>query len=195
MYTLEEVKRETLEYFSGDELAWNVWIDKYCLKDSEGNLLEKTPDDMHKRLAKEFARIEQKYPNPLSEEEIYDLFKDFKYIVPQGRVAAGLGANNVYRSLSNCLVLPTPNDSYNSIMYIDTMLVSSAKRGCGYGIDLSKLRPKGSPTKKKVSLSNFTPSVYTSVIRAKRELNRLNLSNYQYDLYEVEIIIKGIVNE
>ena len=147
MYTLKEVKKETLKYFRGDELATNVWIDKYCLKDDKGNYLELTPDDMHKRLAREFARVEAKYPNPLSEEEIYRFFKNFKYIVPQGRIAAGLGALESFRSLSNCLVLPTPKDSYNSIMRTDTMLVSSAKRGCGYGIDLSNIRPAGDSTK------------------------------------------------
>ena len=146
MYTLEEVKRKTLKYFKGDELATTVWIDKYCLKDEEGNCLELTPDDMHKRLAKEFARIEAKYSNPLSEKEIYKFFKDFKYIVPQGRIASGLGDLDSFKSLSNCLVLPSPKDSYNSIMRTDTMAVSAAKRGCGYGIDLSNLRPKGSTT-------------------------------------------------
>ena len=146
MYKRNEVEKATLEYFKGDSLAANVWIDKYALR-GDGGYLELTPDDMHKRLAKEFARIEQKYPNPVSYREIYEVFRHFKYIVPQGRVMAGLGVTESYRSLSNCLVLPTPNDSYSSIMYVDTCLVSSAKRGCGYGIDLSKLRPKDSPTK------------------------------------------------
>lgn len=146
-YIREEVEKTTLEYFNGDSLATDVWINKYCLKDSEGNLLEKSPDDMHWRLAKEFARVESKYENSLDVNEIYSLFKNFKYIVPQGRVMAGLGVTNSYRSLSNCLVLPTPKDSYSSIMHTDTMLVNAAKRGCGYGIDLSKLRPNGHPVK------------------------------------------------
>lgn len=142
----DEVYNETIKYFKGDSLAANVWIDKYCLKRGD-DYLESTPDDMHRRLAKEFARIEAKYPNSLNEDEIYEVFKDFKYIVPQGRIMAGLGANESYRSLSNCLVLPSPKDSYSSIMYVDTMLVNAAKRGCGYGIDLSNLRPVNSPTK------------------------------------------------
>jgi ribonucleoside-diphosphate reductase alpha chain len=140
-FSKEEVYESTLKYFSGDNFLTDIWIDKYCLKNLQGEYMELSPDDMHHRLAKEFARIEQKYPNPLSEEEIYNLFKDFKYIVPQGRVNAGLGNYNSYRSLSNCLVLPSPFDSYSSIMYTDTMLVNSAKRGCGYGIDLSNIRP------------------------------------------------------
>lgn len=146
MYSREIVTKDTLIYFNGDNLAANVWIDKYCLKDKDGNLLERTPDDMHKRMAREFARIEQKYPNPIGEDEIYQSFKGFKRIVPQGRVMAGLGATESFRSLSNCLVLPSPEDSYSSIMHKDTMLVNAAKRGCGYGIDLSKLRPEGSST-------------------------------------------------
>lgn len=145
-YTKEEVEKSTLEYFKGDQLATDVWVNKYSLKDDK-NYYELNPDDMHRRLAKEFARIEKKYPNPLNEDEIFNLFKNFKYIVPQGRVMAGLGVTKSYRSLSNCLVLPTPNDAYSSIMYTDTMLVNSAKRGCGYGIDLSKLRPNGSTVK------------------------------------------------
>lgn len=147
MYSREIVTEKTLEYFKGDSLATNVWIDKYCLRNKEGEFLELSPDDMHRRMAKEFHRIELNYPNPLSYEDIYYVFKNFKYIIPQGRVMAGLGAVESFRSLSNCLVLPTPKDSYSSIMYVDTCLVSSAKRGCGYGIDLSKLRPKDSPTK------------------------------------------------
>lgn len=147
MYTKEQVKESTLKYFKGDELAASVWMDKYCLKNNKGEYLELNPDMMHRRLAKYFVEIEQKYPNPLSEEEIYDLFKGFQYIVPQGRVMAGLGVEDSYRSLSNCLVLPSPNDSYSSILYVDTMLVNAAKRGCGYGIDLSNLRPDNAVVK------------------------------------------------
>ena len=147
IYTLEEVKKKTLEYFGGEELSTNVWIDKYCLKDISGEYLENSPDMMHKRMAKKFAEIESKYKNSLSEDEIYNLFKNFKYIIPQGRVMAGLGVEDSHRSLSNCLVLPSPKDSYSSIMYVDTMMVNAAKRGCGYGTDLSLLRPKGFPTK------------------------------------------------
>lgn len=153
MYSKEIVEKNALAYFGGDSLAANVWIDKYCLKNTMGEFMEDSPDMMHKRLAKEFARIEGKYSNSISEEEIYELFKDYKYIVPQGRVAAGLGALESYRSLSNCLVLPPPKDSYSSIMYTDTMLVNAAKRGCGYGIDLSYLRPKNSTTQNAAATS------------------------------------------
>jgi len=144
---------ETLKYFNGDDLATSVWIGKYA---AEGEI---TPDDTHKRLAKEFYRVEEKYikkesddkqnlseygkkRNDLTKDNIYSLFKDFKYISPQGRVMAGLGVGESYRSLSNCLRLPSPKDNYSSIMYTDTMLVSSAKRGCGYGVGISNLRPK-----------------------------------------------------
>jgi ribonucleoside-diphosphate reductase alpha chain len=120
-YTEQEVRSATLKYFNGDDLATNAWMSKYALKEGD-DYLELTPDNMHKRMAKEFARIENNYPNPqFTEQEIYELFKDFKYIIPQGRVMAGLGVKNSYRSLSNCLVLPSPLDSYSSIMYTDTM--------------------------------------------------------------------------
>lgn len=152
-YDHQEVYNATLKYFNGDDLATNAWMSKYALKEGN-NFLELTPDDMHKRMAKEFARIENNYPNPqFTEQEIYELFKGFKYIIPQGRVMAGLGVKNSYRSLSNCLVLPSPLDSYSSIMYTDTMLVNAAKRGCGYGLDLSNLRPAGSPTKNAANTS------------------------------------------
>lgn len=167
-YTREEAFNETLVYFNGDELASNVFLDKYCLKDYDGNFLEKTPEDMHIRLAKEFA--DKSYKNIqnfninenlskygkklfsklklLSKKEyqdyIFNYFDKFNKIVPQGRVMAGLGVKNSYRSLSNCLRLPPPRDSYSSIMYTDTMLISSAKRGCGYGLSISNLRPEGS---------------------------------------------------
>jgi ribonucleoside-diphosphate reductase alpha chain len=153
VYSRGEVEKATLEYFNGDKLSADVWINKYCFKDSNNNYFELTPDDMHQRLSKEFARIEKKYKNPLNEDEIFDLFKDFKYILPQGRVMAGLGVYESYRSLSNCLVLPSPNDSYSSIMFTDTMLVNAAKRGCGYGIDLSNLRPIKSEVKNAANTS------------------------------------------
>lgn len=143
-YSREEVLKETLVYFQGDSLAANVWIDKYALKDAEGNIYEKTPDDMHRRLAKEFARIELKYPNPISEEEIYDLLKGFKYIVPQGSPMAGIGNNFVITSLSNCFVIPSAIDSYGGIMLTDQQQVQLMKRRGGVGHDLSNLRPQGS---------------------------------------------------
>src|ERR1035437_6964872 len=123
-YSREEVFSKTLEYFKGDELATNVWINKYCLKDSLDNLYEQTPDDMHKRLSNEFARIEKKYENPMSENEIFELFKEFKYIVPQGSPMSGIGNDFQVVSLSNCFVIGNDNDSdsYGGIIKLDQEL-------------------------------------------------------------------------
>jgi ribonucleoside-diphosphate reductase alpha chain len=139
--------KSSIEYFKGDELAATVWINKYALKDSFGNLFEKTPDDMHKRLARELSRIEQRYKNPLSEEEIYGVLKDFKYIVPQGGPMTGIGNEFQIASLSNCFVIGNdgPSDSYGAIMKIDQEQVQLMKRRGGVGHDLSHIRPKGSP--------------------------------------------------
>lgn len=145
IYSKEEVEKATLEYFDGDELATNVWITKYALKNNKGEFLEKTPDDMHRRLAKEFARIEAKYPNPLSENEIFLLLKDFKYIVPQGSVMFGAGNNFVNVSLSNCVVVESPKDSMSSIYEKGRDLANLFKRRCGVGINISNLRPDGAP--------------------------------------------------
>lgn len=148
MYSREEVYNATLKYFKGDELATNVWINKYALKDSYGNIFELTPDDMHHRIAKELARIEKKYPNSLSEETIYKLLKDFKYIVPQGSPMAGIGNDLQIASLSNCYVISDENiDSYGGIMRTDEEQVQLMKRRAGVGHDLSGIRPKGSPVK------------------------------------------------
>jgi len=147
IYTREEVYNATLNYFDGDELATNVWINKYALKDSDGNLYELTPIDMHKRLAKELHRIELKYPNPKSEEEIFNLIKDFKYIIPQGGPMSGIGNNKQIVSLSNCFVIGYNHDSYGSIMKVDEQQVQLMKRRGGVGHDLSHIRPKGSPVK------------------------------------------------
>src|SRR5699024_752186 len=116
--------------FKGDDLAARVWVNKYALKDSEGRLYEKTPDDMHHRIAKELARIETKYPNPMSEKQIFDLIKDFKYIVPQGSPMAGIGNNHQTSSLSNCFVIGNghQSDSYGGIMKIDQEQVQLMKR-------------------------------------------------------------------
>ncbi len=146
-YTREEVFNKTLEYFKGDELATNVWINKYCLKDSLGNLFETNPDDMHKRLAKELHRIESKYENPLSEELIYQLLKEFKYIVPAGGSMSGVGNNNQYTSLSNCFVIGNQADSYGGLLMTDQEQVQLMKRRGGVGHDLSHIRPKGTPVK------------------------------------------------
>ena len=145
-YTYQEALNESIKYFRGDELAASVWINKYAMKDSFGNLYEKTPEQLHKRLAKEFARIESKYPNPMSEEEVYELLKEFKYIVPQGGPMTGIGNNYQIASLSNCFVVGhnNPADSYGGIMKIDEEQVQLMKRRGGVGHDLSHIRPAGS---------------------------------------------------
>lgn len=149
IYTHEEAVKATTEYFDGDEMAANVWVNKYALKDSDGNIYERTPDDMHLRIAREIARIEKKYINPLSEEEIFDVIKRFKYIIPQGSPMAGIGNNFQIGSLSNCFVIGNDgdSDSYGGIMKIDQEQVQLMKRRGGVGHDLSGIRPKGSPVK------------------------------------------------
>jgi ribonucleoside-diphosphate reductase alpha chain len=147
-YSKQEVEKATLEYFKGDELATDVWIRKYCLKD-ENKYYELTPDDMHRRLAKELARIEAKYQNPISEEEIYETIKEFKRIVPQGSPMSGIGNNFQVVSLSNCFVVGNEkdSDSYGGIMKLDQEIVQLEKRRGGVGIDMTFIRPSGSPVK------------------------------------------------
>ena len=120
-YTYDEAFKASCEYFKGDELAARVWVNKYALKDSFGNIYEKTPDDMHRRIAKEIVRIEEKYNNPMTEEQVFDLIRDFKYIVPQGSPMAGIGNNYQIGSLSNCFVIGLDGspDSYGGIIKID----------------------------------------------------------------------------
>ena len=146
-YTYDEALEASREYFNGDELAASVWINKYAMKDSFGNLYEKSPDQMHWRLANEFARIESKYANPMSAEEIYELLRGFKYIIPQGGPMSGIGNNYQIASLSNCFVIGNrhPADSYGGIMKIDEEQVQLMKRRGGVGHDLSHIRPTGSP--------------------------------------------------
>ena len=148
-FTTEEIKESTLQYFKGDDLATKVWATKYALKDSFGNTYELNPDDMHHRLASEIARIEIKYPNPLSEAELFELFRDFKYIVPQGSPMTGIGNEYQVASLSNCFVIgfDGDSDSYGAIIKIDEEQVQLMKRRGGVGHDLSHIRPKGSPVK------------------------------------------------
>lgn len=145
----EEILAKATEYFNGDTLAANVWMHKYALKDSDGKVYELTPDHMHHRLASEIARIEKRYPNPLSEQEIFDVFKNFKYIIPQGSPMAGIGNNFQVSSLSNCFVIGGDGnyDSYGGIMKIDQEQVQLMKRRGGVGHDLSHIRPSGSPVK------------------------------------------------
>lgn len=144
-YTFEEAFKSSLEYFKGDELAARVWVTKYALKDSYGNIYELNPDQMHRRIARELARIEAKYPNPMREDEIYEYLKDFKYIVPQGSPMTGIGNNFQIASLSNCFVIGNSADSYGGIMKTDQEQVQLMKRRGGVGHDLSHIRPAGSP--------------------------------------------------
>lgn len=146
-YTFEEVTAKSLEYFKGDYLPSEQWIRKYCLKDSDGNLYENSPDMMHHRLTNEIARIEKKYDNSMSKEKIYSLLKDFKYLIPGGSNMSGIGNNHQIVSLSNCFVIGPESeldfDSYGAIIYIDQQQVQLMKRRGGVGHDLSHIRPKG----------------------------------------------------
>lgn len=157
-YSYEEVLSSSLSYFKGDELAATTWINKYAVKKSDGTYSELTPDDMHQRMAKEFSRVESKYSKvktaseglsaygsgrkKLTEKAIYNLFKDFKYVIPQGSVMFGLGNHEIIASLSNCVVIPPAYDSYGGIFYTDQQMAQLFKRRCGVGVDLSELRPK-----------------------------------------------------
>ncbi|MDE5657532.1 MAG: ribonucleoside-diphosphate reductase, adenosylcobalamin-dependent, partial [Muribaculaceae bacterium] len=149
VYNYDEAFNASLKYFDGDELAARVWVSKYALKDSANNLYELTPDDMHRRLAGEIARIEDRYPNAMSAEEIFSYLKDFRYIVPQGSPMTGIGNDLQVGSLSNCFVIGLDGqpDSYGGIILIDQEQVQLMKRRGGVGHDLSHLRPKGSPVK------------------------------------------------
>ena len=149
VYTFEEAYNAALNYFNGDELAAKVWVNKYALKDASGKIYERSPEDMHWRLANEIGRVEEKYKNGLTKKELFDLFDNFKYIVPQGSPMTGIGNNFQIASLSNCFVigLDGPSDSYGAIIRIDEEQVQLMKRRGGVGHDLSHIRPKGSPVK------------------------------------------------
>ncbi len=148
-FSAEEAFNAALLYFKNDDLAARVWLNKYALKDSQGHIYELTPNDMHARIAKEIARIEAKYVNPLSENDVFNLIKDFKYIVPQGSPMAGIGNPFQIGSLSNCFVIGNSenSDSYGGILKTDQEQVQLMKRRGGVGHDLSHVRPKGSPVK------------------------------------------------
>lgn len=148
-FSYEEAFEASLQYFKGDQLAARVWVTKYALKDSFGNIYEKTPEDMHRRIAHSLAEVEKRYPTPLTEEQIMDVLKDFRYIVPQGSPMAGIGNNYQVGSLSNCFVIGLDGkpDSYGGISKIDEEQVQLMKRRGGVGHDLSHLRPKGTPVK------------------------------------------------
>ena len=146
-YSYEEALQASLAYFAGDELAARVWVNKYAMKDSQGNIYEQSPQDMHWRLAREIGRMERKYQNPMSDEQIFELLDHFRYIVPAGSPMTGIGNNHQVASLSNCFVIGLDGDadSYGAIMRIDEEQVQLMKRRGGVGHDLSHIRPKGSP--------------------------------------------------
>ena len=148
-YSYDEAFGTSLEYFKGDELAARVWVNKYSMKDSYGHIYEKSPEDMHWRIAREIARIENKYENPIPAEEIFGLLDHFKYIIPAGSPMTGIGNNHQIASLSNCFVIGLDGqaDSYGGIIRIDEEQVQLMKRRGGVGHDLSHIRPKGSPVK------------------------------------------------
>ena len=149
IYTFDEAFKASMDYFTGDELAAKVWVNKYALKDAFGNIYEQSPKDMHHRLAGEIARVEKNYPNPLSEQELFDLFDHFRYIIPQGSPMTGIGNDFQIASLSNCFVIGIDGmaDSYGAIIRIDEEQVQLMKRRGGVGHDLSHIRPKGSPVR------------------------------------------------
>jgi ribonucleoside-diphosphate reductase alpha chain len=161
-YTYEEVLESAVAYFNGDELAGTTWMNKYAMRDYDGEFVEKNPDDMHKRMAKEFGRIEADYKlkynlngsakflskygqerEDLTEAKVYNLFKEFGYIIPQGSVMSSLGNHYKLASLSNCIVVPELHDSYGGVFYTDQQLAQLFKRRCGVGVDISNLRPAG----------------------------------------------------
>lgn len=182
IYTYEQAFNDSLEYFNGDELAANVFVSKYALKDVDGNIYENTPDKMHKRLAKEFARIEKKYDNPLSEEEIYNLLKDFKYIIPQGSPMSGIGNDLQTISISNCFVINEPSeDSYGSIMKADEQLAQLSKRRGGVGVNLNNLRPTGSVTN---NAARSSTGIATWMERYSNTINEVGQSGRRGALME-----------
>ena len=148
-YSYEEAFQASLAYFGGDELAARVWVNKYAMKDSFGNIFEKSPADMHHRLANEIARIEAKYNNPVGADEIFELLDHFRYIVPAGSPMTGIGNDYQIASLSNCFVIGLDGDadSYGAILKEDEEQVQLMKRRGGVGHDMSRIRPKGSPVK------------------------------------------------
>lgn len=166
----DEAFAKSRKYFNGADMEAGVFLDKYALKDSQGNLYEATPDDMHERLARELHRIEQKYPNPTSYEEIYESIKDFKYIIPQGSPMAGIGNPFQFMSLSNCFVVHNPYDSYAGIMKTDEQLAFLMKRRAGVGTDISHLRPNESPVKSAARTSTGAVSFMERYSNTTREV-------------------------
>jgi ribonucleoside-diphosphate reductase alpha chain len=161
------------DYFNGDDLAAKVFVDKYSLRDNQDNILEDTPEKSLRRVAKEFARIEKnKFKKPLTEEEIFSLMDRFKYISPQGSPFTGIGNNFQYTTLSNCYLLDVPEDSYSSILKVDQQLVNISKRRGGVGIDISNLRPTGTPTSNAARSSTGTVSWMERYSNSIREVGQ-----------------------
>jgi len=189
-YTKQDALKSSLEYFDGDEIASDVFVNKYALRDKDGSYYELTPDDMHKRLAKEFARIELKYPNPMSEEEIYESFNRFDKIVCQGSPSFGIGNPYQIVSLSNCYVVDSPLDSYGGILYTDQQISHIYRRRGGAGINLSNIRPKGLSTNNAARstdgiglfmerYSNTTMEVAQCIAKGQRVLTKDGLKNIE----------------
>jgi len=173
MYSYQEALDASTEYFSGDELAARVFVDKYALRNNDDEILEKTPDDMHRRLAKEFARVEKnKFKNPLTEDEIFELFRGFKRIVPQGSPMYGIGNPYQYVSYGNCFVIPNPTDSYLGIMYTDTQITQISSRRGGVGWDVSDLRPVGTSVKNAAKSTTGTISFMKRFSNTVREVGQ-----------------------
>jgi len=166
----EDALKESKKYFNGGDLEAEVFLNKYALQDSDGNLYEKTPDDMHRRLAKQFSRIEEKYPNPRSEEEIYQSLKGFKYIIPQGSPMAAIGNPFQLMSLSNCFFIKNDSDSYGGIMRTDEQLTHLMKRRAGVGTDISHLRPEGTSVKNAAKTSTGAVSFMERYSNTTREI-------------------------
>jgi ribonucleoside-diphosphate reductase alpha chain len=156
VFTHEEAMKASTEYFEGDELAATVFVTKYALRNESGDLVEVSPTDMHRRLAREFARIELMYPHPMSEDEIFDLLDKFRYIVPQGSPMSAVGNPTQIQSLSNCFVIASPRDSYGSILRADEEIVQIQKRRGGVGVDISNIRPRGLPVRNAAGSSDGT---------------------------------------
>ena len=173
VYSYEEAFRACLDYFNGEELSAKVFVDKYALRNNENEILEKTPNEMHRRLAKEFARIEsKKFKKPLSEETIYNLFKNYGTIIPQGSPIYGIGNPYQYISISNCFVLESPKDSYGGLLKTDEELIQISKRRGGVGIDLSNPRPAKAPTHNSSKTSTGTASWMERYSNSIREVGQ-----------------------
>lgn len=192
IYSYEEALQSSVEYFNGDELAAKVFVDKYALRNEKQQMVEKSPDQMHRRIAKEFARIEKKkFNNPLTEDQIYDLMKGFGRIVAQGSPMYGIGNKYQFISLSNCYVVSSPLDAYGSIMEADENLVQISKRRGGVGIDISHLRPCGAPTKNAARTSTGVVSFaerYSNSIREVGQAGRRGALMITLDVHHPDIL-------